>query len=37
VPENEVLNVLEGDDAETNALRVPSVAARNAARRWTAT
>lgn len=35
VPENEVLNVLEGEDAETNALRA-NVVARNAARRWTA-
>ncbi len=35
VPENEVLNVLEGEDAETNALRA-NVVARNAVRRWTA-
>lgn len=36
VPENEVLNVLEGDDAETNALRAKR-RCKNAARQWTAT
>ncbi len=35
VPENEVLNVLEGEDAETNRC-AQNVVARNVARRWTA-
>jgi DNA topoisomerase-1 len=36
VPENEVLNVLEGDDAETNALRAKR-RCQKCGRRWTAT
>ena len=35
VPEAEVLNILEGDDAETNALRARR-RCKNAVRRWTA-
>ena len=36
VPENEVLNVLEGDDAKPTRC-APNVAARSVGRRWTAT